>query len=143
MSGRKALLKKIVERGAEIVGDPTAWLGEMTVSSRHTVYRFHDGVCVAVHRQDTGSTSGDCIGMRMVGWLVDDDGTPKLSFEWVPGASAVLMRPSRSGDALALTSPTIQVRRDVLRSSQVRRNGPPSYHQAADSMTRIGVPRGR
>ena len=145
MLGRKALIKKIVERGAELVGDPRSWLGDMAVSTRHTVYRFRDGICIAVHRQDTGNgRGGDYVGMKMIGWLVDEDTAPVVSAEWRPGASAILLRPGANGDSLALTSPTIQLRREALRASQVQRsNGPPSYHDVAASMTRIGVPRGR
>jgi hypothetical protein len=141
MSGRKELMKRIVEGGAALPSDPTGWQGEMTIATRHTVYRFRDGLCVAVHRQDTGAVQNECVGMHMTGWLVEGADGPRVSGDWLPGASAVLMRQGRHGDAIALTSPTIQVRRDAPRSSRTPR--PPSYHDAQDSMTRIGVPRAR
>jgi len=59
--------------------------------------------------------------MTMMGWLVDGGAGPAVSGEWRPGASAVLVRPSRFGDAIALTSPTVQVRRDAPRSAKVMR----------------------
>ncbi len=146
MSGRKELMKRIVERGAELASDPSAWQGDMTIATRHTVYRFRDGLCISVQRQETGAPQNECIGMTMTGWLVDVGNGPNVSGEWRPGASAVLMRPGRLGDEIALTSPSVQVRRDAPRSAKVMRTGaprPPSYHEMSDSMTRIGVPRGR
>jgi hypothetical protein len=135
-------MKRIVEGGAELPSNPGVWAGDMTIATRHTVYRFRDGLCIAVHRQDTGALQNECVGMLMTGWLVEGADGPLVSDEWLPGASAVLVRPGRTGDAIALTSPTIQVRRDAPRSSRVVPR-PPSYHDATDSMTRIGVPRGR
>jgi len=61
MSGRKELMKRIVERGAELAADPSAWQGEMTIATRHTVYKFRDGLCVSVQRQDTGATQNECV----------------------------------------------------------------------------------
>ncbi len=142
MSGRRELMKRIVEGGADLPCNPAAWQGDMTIATRHTVYRFRDGLCVAVHRQDTGAVQNECIGMTMAGWLVDGGDGPQVSMEWLPGASAVLMRPGRNGDAIALTSPTIQVRREAARPSRIVPR-PPAYRDAQDSMTRIGVPRGR
>jgi hypothetical protein len=144
MSGRKELMKRIVERGAELPSNPGAWQGEMTISTRHTIYRFRDGMCFSVHRQDTGASQNECVGMMMTGWLLGGDGNdPTISNEWRPGASAVLLRASRSGDAIALTSPTLQVRHEAPRSEKVMRRAPrpPSYHEMTDSMTRIGLPR--
>ena len=142
MSGRKELMKRIVEGGAALPSNLATWQGEMTIATRHTVYRFRDGLCVAVHRQDTGAVQNECIGMHMTGWLVEGADGPTVSGEWLPGVSAVLMRQGRHGDAIALTSPTIQVRYEAPRSSRVVPR-PPSYHDALDSMTRINVPRGR
>ncbi len=145
MSGRRELMKQIVEGGVDLTASPSAWQGEMTIATRHTVYRFCDGLCVAVHRQDTGAPQEGCVGMAMTGWLVDSGAGPRVSNEWCPGASAVLLRPGRHGDAIALTSPTIELRREVPkapRSGTVSRRAPrpPTHGVSRDSVTRIGVP---
>ena len=163
MSSRKALIKRLLEEGAQFVTDPTPWLGEMTVATSNTSYRFSNGVCTSVHRFDEKSGRTDFLGMRLVGWLVDEETEPRISAIWRPGASALLLRAGLVRDSLALTSPTFQIRRydpnattvsapqnglpagHPMKSSGVvvRRVEPPVRFVAADSMTRIGVVSGR
>jgi hypothetical protein len=150
MIGRKALIKRLVEGGAQLYVDPTTWLGELTVSTRNTMYKFTNGVCTQVHRAGQEGRPSDFVGMRLAGWLLDEGSAPRVSPTWRPGASAVLLRPGALQDAVALTSPTVQIRRtdyaqmpahDPMKSSGiVRRIPPPSRFAAKDSMTRIGVP---
>lgn len=134
MSGRKALIKKLVEGGARLVIDAGAWRGEVSMATRHSVYLLRDAVCIAVHRQDTGSSRRDFIGMSMVGWLVDEDAEARISPSWQPGAGAILVKAVSLGESLALTSPVIHVRREA--------EAPPVRFAAAGSMTRIRIPMG-
>jgi hypothetical protein len=159
MSSRKALIKDLLAEGAEFVTDPTPWLGDMTVCTSNTSYRFSNGVCTAVQRFDEKHGRTDFLGMRLVGWLVDEETEPRISAIWRPGASALLLRKGLVRDSLALTSPTCQIRRSdsrlpaqpppplalsaghPMKKSGVvaRRVEPPTRFAAADSMTRIGV----
>jgi len=138
--GRKALIKTLIEGGAELVLDESVWRGEMIVSTRNTMYRFTNGVCASVLRGDQESGPSEFLGMRIAGWLVDEASAPRVSPTWRPGASAVLLRPGLLRDALALTSPTLQMRRHPLKGSGAVRLEPPARIAVADSMTRIGVP---
>jgi hypothetical protein len=115
--GRKALLKQLVA-GAAIDEEVNrvVFSGETSVLTRNTIYRFYDGTCFAVARRDQHPKTAptDFIGMRILGWLVDEDATPSLSLQWRPGACAVLRRTTESQrDAIALTSPTLSFKRDV------------------------------
>jgi hypothetical protein len=137
-------MKRLVESGAPLSFDPAAWRGEMIVSTRHTVYRLKDGVCTGVHNQDVAHKRGDFVGMKILGWLVDEDTLPAVSRRWRLGASAILIRPGALGQSLALTSPTVDFCHDASPdSSGFQMHAPPSYHAVVDSMTRIGVPNRR
>jgi hypothetical protein len=132
----------LVEGGAPLFLDPNTWLGELTVSTRNTTYRFVNGVCTAVHRSGEQGARADFVGMRLAGWFIDDLPAPRISPTWRPGASALLLQPGTERDALALTSPTVQIRRlDPMKGSGIVRHiEPPVRFAASDSMTRINVP---
>jgi hypothetical protein len=154
MSRRELIRRLIEEEAVQLFLDPSAWLGELTVSTRNTVYKFANGICTGVHRAGQPNARSDFLGMRLAGWLIDEDSAPHVSPTWRPGASAVLLRPGPIRDAVALTSATTQIRRskpavapkprDSMKSSGiVRRTPPPVRLAVADSMTRIGVPAAR
>jgi len=94
---------------------PEGLVGETRVETRNTVYRFRNGVCYSVKREEQAGRKDPqaFMGMRLVGWLWRDDPRSVLSLEWQPGAYAVLWKPgSAQGDrsAVALTSPSIAFR---------------------------------
>ena len=69
--------------------------GTLRLETRHTIYVFRDGVCVDVARRGEDEVSGELtmIGMRVVGWLMEVEGSRRLLPRWIPGARAVLFRP--------------------------------------------------
>src|SRR5260221_3684754 len=82
--------------------------GGTRVETKNTVYRFRDGICISVTRQD-GAWRSDptaLIGMKLVGWLARTPNA-ELANEWEPGAYAVLWRPREGADvpsSIGLTS---------------------------------------
>src|SRR5208283_4475741 len=118
MDTRRARLKELAARSARLWGLmplPDGLVGETRVETRNTVYRFRNGVCYSVNREEQAGRKDPqaFMGMRLVGWLWRDDPRSVLSLEWQPGAYAVLWRPgSAQGDrsAVALTSPSIAFR---------------------------------
>jgi hypothetical protein len=118
MDTRRARLKELAARSARLWGLmplPQGLVGETRVETRNTVYRFRNGVCYSVKREEQAGRRDPqaFMGMRLVGWLWRDDPRSVLSLEWQPGAYAVLWKPgSAQGDrsAVALTSPSIAFR---------------------------------
>jgi hypothetical protein len=127
MDTRRARLKELAARSARLWGLmplPEGLVGETRVETRNTLYRFRNGVCYSVQRDEKAGRKDPTafMGMRLVGWLWRDDPRSVLSLEWQPGAYAVLWKPgSEQGDrsAVALTSPSIAFR-------QVARSAAPS-----------------
>ena len=83
--------------------------GAYRLETCHTVYVFQDGACVDVaKRGDTDEASGELtlIGMRLVGWLFEVEGHRRVLARWMPGARAVLWRPTSAvaPSRLAVTS---------------------------------------
>ena len=105
---RKEWLETLASTSAEtwmMAVMPATFDGFTRIETRRTVYRFDDGVCVEAERR-SGESMGaaDCIGMRIVGWVI---GEGALVSTWRPGARAVLWRLEEDGTAsVALTSPT-------------------------------------
>ena len=136
MKARKEWLEMLASTSAEtwmMAVMPAAFDGFTRIETRRTVYRFDDGVCVEVARR-SGESAGveDCIGMRVVGWLI---GEGALVPTWRPGARAILWRLEEDGTAsVALTSPTFgfvaairAVAHDPVTRSLYWRRGVPSY----------------
>ncbi len=80
---------------------------ETHLETANTVYRFVDGVCYTMTRKGLfGRTRGNAQGMRLIGWLVEDEcGALTLSLHPRQGAAAVLWRAQAEGEgAFSLTS---------------------------------------
>ncbi|MEO6572328.1 MAG: hypothetical protein ABIP89_00720 [Polyangiaceae bacterium] len=148
MRTRKEWLETLASTSAEAwmtAVMPAAFDGVTRIESRRTVYRFDDGVCIEAERR-SGETTGveDCVGMRVVGWVI---GTDTLVATWRPGARAVLWRLEEDGTAsVALTSPTfafVAAIRSVAPAARSLywRRGLPSYAKPKEhSATLIGLP---
>jgi hypothetical protein len=114
MDERRAYLKQLAARSARRWSSnplPDVFAGETRIETRNTVYLLVDGVCYAVRRQPGSASdrmpSSAYVGMRMVGWLRQDDPQGGVSHEWTHGAFAVLWRPRAGAEehsAVALTS---------------------------------------
>ncbi|HSQ68115.1 MAG TPA: hypothetical protein VLM85_33120 [Polyangiaceae bacterium] len=81
------------------------------LETRHTVYVFEDGECTEVVRRGAPEEDRETamVGMRIVGWLLEVEGTRRLVGTWRPGARAILWRAPRVGEReskIALTSPS-------------------------------------
>ena len=110
MEARRALLKKLASVTDWDQTTRAAFEGESWVETRNTIYRFRDGVCVAVARRDPRKKErgSALLGMRLVGWVEGGPSCSRLSYEWTPGAYALLWRPERAGvdESIAMTSCT-------------------------------------
>ncbi len=119
MDSRRERLKELAARSARLWGlmpIPEILSGETRIETRNTVYKLRDGICYSVRRDDPQGRLDPTafIGMRVVGWLWQDDPRSVLSLEWQPGAYAVLWRRGTGpGDrsAVALTSATVAFRK--------------------------------
>ena len=115
---------------------PLGLAGTHRLETRHTVYVFENGVCVDVARRnedDEVSAELTMIGMRVVGWLLEIEGQRRLLGRWMPGARAVLWRPS-SGNAptrVALTSQS---------NAFVECSSPPEEQEADETSDYISIP---
>ena len=98
---------------------PEVLSGETRIETRNAGYKLHDGICYSVRRDDPHGRldprldPSAFIGMRVVGWLWQDDPRSVLSLEWRPGAYAVLWRRGHGPadrSAVALTSATVAFR---------------------------------
>jgi hypothetical protein len=141
MDSRRARLKELAARSARLWGLmplPEVLSGETRIETRNAVYRLRDGICYSVQRHDPHAAQARLdpsafVGMRVVGWLWQDDPRSVLSLDWQPGAYAVLWRRGTGGgdrSAVALTSPTVAFRQAPrsapVRSEPARRpSGPP------------------
>jgi hypothetical protein len=76
--------------------------GLTRLETRHQSIYFQDGVCVRAASRN-GDTSVPCrmMGMRLVGWITDDD---RLLSEHVPGARALLWRGGNDDMTVCLTA---------------------------------------
>jgi len=126
-----------------------AFLGETTIETANTVYRFENAVFSGRARRVAGvatpawESPPNMKGVELVGFLADEGGLWSLSARWRPGALAVITTNDR---AFTLTSPTFactierparrsrpelldSARADVFMASPpptVRRPAPPS-----------------
>jgi hypothetical protein len=157
--GRKQVLKKLVSQAGPVTDEiPNAFVGETTVATRNTVYRFYDGVCFSAQRlsaklrggQATGEGGGEgdegkppsqeFIGMRLLGWFDERAVEISLSAEWKLGTCAVLRRPSAAmRDSIAITSATTSFRTSNVRRPPKRASG--NLPRGAGSRPKLGVVR--
>jgi hypothetical protein len=157
MDERRSYLKQLAARSARSWSStplPAAFAGETRIETRNTVYLLLDGVCYAVRRQP-GSDPGQMrpsaayVGMRVVGWLRQDDPLNGVRHEWTRGAYAVLWRPraaSEEHSAVALTSSTSAFHR-IAREAQptvpvraVRPSSPPPLPVTRGGLVRPATP---
>jgi hypothetical protein len=107
---RRDLLKRLASVTDWDQSTRTTFEGECWVETRNTIYRFRDGICVQVSCSDPRkkARASVLVGMRLVGWLEGGSERSRLSYEWAPGASALLWRPEteRGDEAMAMTSRT-------------------------------------
>ena len=150
MDSRRERLKELAARSARLWGlmpIPEVLSGETRIETRNAVYKLHDGICYSVRRDDPHGRldprldPSAFIGMRVVGWLWQDDPRSVLSLEWRPGAYAVLWRRGHGPadrSAVALTSatvafrnvtPTVPVRAAAQRRSTTPPPLPPAIRQ--------------
>jgi hypothetical protein len=111
MTGRKALLKKLASVTDWDTARRAALEGESWLQTRNTLYRFRDGVCFAVATRDPAkqARASSVLGLRLVGWLVGNEGRGRFTYAWEVGAAAVLWKGgggNGSDETMALTSPT-------------------------------------
>jgi hypothetical protein len=121
---RHAILSAAASRSSaawEALGDGY-FRGELWVVTKNATYIFRDGLCVKMNRRDDRQSTRPIVGMRLVGWFVDDGQSRTLSPEWKKHASAVLWTPCTPSidgktqdqqDAFILTSGTIDCHRPV------------------------------
>ncbi len=137
MDSRRERLKQLAARSARLWGlmpIPDILSGETRIETRNAVYKLRDGICYSVRRDDPQGRLDPSafIGMRVVGWLWQDDPRSVLSLDWQPGAYAVLWRRGTGpGDrsAVALTSATVAFQKIApsvpVRAAQRRSTTPP------------------
>lgn len=115
---RRLYMKRLASGASQVWGNaplPACFAGETRIESRNSVYLLRDGICHAVTRREFVSTTGthktDLVGMRLMGWVGDDDMMSSLmQLEWYRGMRGVLWRARRPGErhsVVALTSPTL------------------------------------
>ena len=148
---RHAMLSAAAHRSSaawEALGDGY-FRGELWVVTKNATYIFRDGLCVKMNRRDDRESTRPILGMRLVGWLVDDGQSRTLSPEWKKHASAVLWTPGEaqtgdsedtSPDAFILTSGTIDCHRPV---GQKRREQNEAVPEAPGSGVRLSDRTGR
>ena len=93
---------------------PACFVGESRLETRNTVYLLRDGVCQSISRHECASNTvyrtDLLIGMRIIGWVPNNDRTITVQAEWRRGMRAVLWRarlPGEKHSVVALTSPTL------------------------------------
>jgi hypothetical protein len=110
MQARRALLQKLASITDWETSRKAPFQGESWLETRNTLYRFRDGMCVAVAGRDPKKhgRARRIEGMRLVGWLTGAEDGSLFGYDWTSGAWGVLWRPGEAGDgeAMALTSPT-------------------------------------
>jgi hypothetical protein len=116
MKARRALLRKLASVTDWDAARGLSLEGESWVETRNTLYRFREGVCVAVAGRDPGRSAraASLVGMRLVGWLAPGSaGRSCFVYEWQAGACAVLWKTAADGtdEVMAMTSPTTALRR--------------------------------
>src|SRR5690606_5014284 len=76
--------------------------GEASLHTGNSVYRFRDGVFVSRSAKGSSAPSSPASmsGLRLIGFLVHEDGLWSLSSRYVPGAPAVLVRPEARLEAV-------------------------------------------
>ena len=122
-----------------------AFVGETTIETSNTTYRFKDGIFAGRARRTAGAafeSPPEMRGVELIGFFANERGLWSLSPRWRPGALAVM---TTNGRALSLTSPTLSCtieraapppeRSDVF---AVPGYAPPSVRRPAPpSMTRL------
>ena len=149
MSNRQ-WLKDLAAGATWMNAGPLGLDGVRRLETNHTIYVFHDGVCVDVARRtydDESQAQASAIGMRVVGWLLEIEGRRRLLERWLPGARAVLWRAAdeRAPSKIALTSPSFgfvlcsQTDEDEPSDADTTAEyvPPPSYAAGTGSFTRL------
>ena len=114
---RRLYMKRLASGASHVWGTaplPACFAGETRIETRNSVYLLRDGICHAVTRREFVSTTGthktDMVGMRLMGWVGDEDLSSLMRLEWYRGVRGVLWRARRAGErhsVVALTSPTL------------------------------------
>lgn len=87
-----------------------AFVGETTIETANTIYRFEDGVFsgraprVAKNTAPAWESPANMKGVELIGFLADEGGLWSLSPRWRPGSLAVI---TTNDQAFTLTSPTV------------------------------------
>jgi hypothetical protein len=127
-----------------------AFLGETTIATDNTIYRFKDGVFSARARGGSAGPGGpawespaNMQGLELVGFLADEGGLWSLSPRWRPGALAVMWRLGADlHQPFTLTSPTRRCVVDRPASEPAphgARPAPTLRRPAPPSMTRMNA----
>jgi hypothetical protein len=71
-----------------------AFFGDVTIETKNTMYRFHNGVFVSRSRKPTRTSESPLSmrGIRLIGFLSPSSGRWSLSPRWSMGSLAVLWR---------------------------------------------------
>ncbi len=110
-AAEKALIKLAKQTAAtwqRVRGE--AFLGEVTIETGNTLYRFEDGVFSgraprpAAGGAPAWDTPPNMEGVELIGFLADEGGLWSLSPRWRSGALAVITTKAK---AFTLTSPTL------------------------------------
>jgi hypothetical protein len=122
----------------------TTFLGETTIETGNTLYRFIDGVFAGRARRPAMGTlpawesPTDMQGVELIGFLADEGGLWSLSPRWKPSALAVM---TTHDQAFTLTSPTLSCVIERARAAAtvvVGPSHPPTVRRPAPpSMTRL------
>jgi hypothetical protein len=87
---------------------PQSLDGTQRLETLRTQYVFENGICTQiVRRMDEGSVDTRTLGMRLVGWVIEEGDSRELLSEWRTGAKAVLWRapePDEAEGTIAMTS---------------------------------------
>jgi hypothetical protein len=82
--------------------------GTQRLETLRSQYVFENGICTQIlRRMDGGSVDTRTLGMRLVGWVLDEGGERTVLSDWRPGAKAILWRapePEEAEGTIAMTS---------------------------------------
>ncbi len=120
--------------------------GKSELETANSVYVFRDGVLVsrAKRRSPSSETKASLVGLRLVGFLAEEDRLYALSPRWRPASLGVLFRPSPDAEpdpkAFVVTTATVAFGREPAPSGPRLRRAmsPPSVRTPVPaSLTRL------